>query len=146
MLNLARKAYRAVSGKKKSGGSGAAAGGTAAGGHVVVDGILLDDDAEPILYEGQVLHVDQSGCLNLGNMDHVYATSQSCIQALPTRTLQRAEDAGEQRTCWICQDDFAARDVVRTLPCGHVYHQGCIDQWLRVSKNCAVCERCVEAA
>lgn len=33
--------------------------------------------------------------------------------------------------CSICTEDFADGMHVRRLPCGHVFHPSCIDEWLR---------------
>jgi hypothetical protein len=33
-------------------------------------------------------------------------------------------------SCPVCTDDFVESEKVRILPCGHIYHQHCIDPWL----------------
>jgi hypothetical protein len=33
-------------------------------------------------------------------------------------------------SCSVCTDDFVESEKVRILPCGHIYHQHCIDPWL----------------
>ena len=33
-------------------------------------------------------------------------------------------------TCVICLDVFNLFDDIKTLPCGHIFHQNCIDTWL----------------
>lgn len=43
---------------------------------------------------------------------------------------------GQVMTCIICVDDIGAGDMVRILPCGHRYHQACIDTWLKRSLTC----------
>lgn len=35
-----------------------------------------------------------------------------------------------QSLCVICMDEFASSDQLRRLPCQHLFHQKCIDQWL----------------
>jgi hypothetical protein len=42
--------------------------------------------------------------------------------------------------CAVCLDDFAPGDLVRTLPCKHVYHQACIDPWLIDHGLCPYCK------
>lgn len=36
----------------------------------------------------------------------------------------------EPASCSICAEDFLDSENVRILPCGHIYHQRCIDSWL----------------
>ena len=36
----------------------------------------------------------------------------------------------EALSCSICTEDFVGSDIVRILPCDHIYHRHCIDQWL----------------
>jgi hypothetical protein len=53
--------------------------------------------------------------------------------------------AGETREqdCAVCLEDFVDEDgdsvELRTMPCSHSFHQGCIFRWLRVSRVCPCC-------
>lgn len=45
----------------------------------------------------------------------------------------------------MCLSAVEEREVVRLLPnCGHVFHVGCIDVWLRSHCTCPVCRAGVE--
>lgn len=62
------------------------------------------------------------------------------IQALPTRKFAGGEAAAADGTrCEICMEDFAEGDELRTLPCFHLFHSKCIDQWLQVNSICPIC-------
>jgi len=52
--------------------------------------------------------------------------------------------AGAQ--CVICVEDLTEGESVRTLPCGHVYHQECIDLWLQRSRLCPLCKRPIDSS
>lgn len=42
-----------------------------------------------------------------------------------------------ERTCSICLEKFLAGQLVRSLPCSHVFHAECIDSWLtQNSRHC----------
>jgi len=41
--------------------------------------------------------------------------------------------------CVICQDDFHDGDWVKKLHCSHIYHAGCINDWLERSLCCPMC-------
>lgn len=43
------------------------------------------------------------------------------------------------RTCPICLEDILVDNVVRVLPCLHVFHANCIRLWLRRNNACPCC-------
>lgn len=46
-----------------------------------------------------------------------------------------------QPTCMICSEDFQHRvTIIRELPCGHIYHPECIDEYL--SEQSSLCPQC----
>ncbi|XP_057552688.1 RING finger protein 11-like [Hippopotamus amphibius kiboko] len=51
-----------------------------------------------------------------------------------------------QEECGICWLDFVCGDPIRSLPCKHVYHLDCIDEWLTRSFNCPYCRGPVDVA
>lgn len=48
--------------------------------------------------------------------------------------------------CVICMMDFVYGDPIRFLPCMHIYHMDCIDDWLMRSFTCPSCMEPVDAA
>ncbi|KAF9980931.1 hypothetical protein BGZ75_007808 [Mortierella antarctica] len=51
-------------------------------------------------------------------------------------------NANAQTACSICLTEYEVGEQVRTLPCFHQYHQGCIDPWLlHVVSLCPMCKR-----
>jgi E3 ubiquitin-protein ligase BIG BROTHER-like protein len=42
--------------------------------------------------------------------------------------------------------DFEGGEMVKKLGCSHLYHSGCIAQWLGINKVCPVCNAEVKAA
>ncbi|EAX06830.1 ring finger protein 11, isoform CRA_a [Homo sapiens] len=48
--------------------------------------------------------------------------------------------------CVICMMDFVYGDPIRFLPCMHIYHLDCIDDWLMRSFTCPSCMEPVDAA
>ena len=41
--------------------------------------------------------------------------------------------------CSICQSPIEAGEKTRGIPCNDVYHQDCLDQWLKDNSTCPVC-------
>lgn len=64
------------------------------------------------------------------------------IEALPTRTYAAAdgaECAALGTNCQICLEDFREGDELRTLPCFHLFHAKCVDEWLKINSVCPTC-------
>ncbi|OOQ89702.1 hypothetical protein PEBR_06997 [Penicillium brasilianum] len=54
------------------------------------------------------------------------------------KTTTSAEPA--MSMCAICTDEFVKNQLLRVLPCGHLFHQSCVDEWLvRRSRTCPTC-------
>lgn len=66
--------------------------------------------------------------------------SQTQINRLPlvsySKYVYKAEDK-----CVICQYEFKNNERVRKLPCGHIFHKECVDEWLLKDKACPCCKK-----
>jgi len=51
-----------------------------------------------------------------------------------------------QNQCMVCLAEFVEGEEVRKLPCGHIFHAGCIDEWLRRCTDCPICKANVDRA
>jgi hypothetical protein len=61
---------------------------------------------------------------------------------IPTRKYgsEALEDSTEK--CPICWEDFTTRITVKELPCGHIFHPNCIDEWLKgYNLMCPYCKK-----
>ncbi|XP_061895008.1 RING finger protein 11b isoform X1 [Entelurus aequoreus] len=70
------------------------------------------------------------------------------IQHLPKGVYNPGQDGTKKkiRECVICMMDFVYGDPIRFLPCMHIYHMDCIDDWLMRSFTCPSCMEPVDAA
>ena len=78
----------------------------------------------------------------------VHARYESVMQ-LPVRKATAADAAGGDRCCAICLESIVAGDRLRSLPCGHSFHVGCIDPWLlrvapKALPSCPLCKASVQ--
>lgn len=48
-----------------------------------------------------------------------------------------------QGSCSICFEDLRQSDKISAIVCGHIYHHGCISQWMAAKKQCPSCRRAV---
>eukprot|EP00899_Mesostigma_viride_P012390 jgi/Mesvir1/21151/Mv18082-RA.2 len=70
--------------------------------------------------------------------------SAAQISVLPTSTVL-AHEVDKQQECVICLDTPAVGSVVRRLPCLHVFHAACVDEWLGLQSLCPVCKQKISA-
>eukprot|EP00397_Hematodinium_sp_SG-2012_P036776 GEMP01039746.1.p1 GENE.GEMP01039746.1~~GEMP01039746.1.p1 ORF type:complete len:360 (+),score=67.33 GEMP01039746.1:34-1113(+) len=61
------------------------------------------------------------------------------IDALPTQEFVSYAPQAQDKHCQICMEDFESGDAVKTLPCFHLFHGACVDQWLAINKVCPTC-------
>ena len=76
--------------------------------------------------------------------------SEEIIQNLPVFKIdekfmeisQKEDNKNEHfEKCVICMEKYEINDEVKTLPCFHIFHKECIDQWLKSGKStCPICK------
>ncbi|KAL2344215.1 hypothetical protein Fmac_005500 [Flemingia macrophylla] len=73
----------------------------------------------------------------------------SLLHVFPTFPYSSVKDLRKEKyslECAICLLEFEEDNVLRLLTlCCHVFHQDCIDLWLRSHKTCPVCRRDLDA-
>jgi len=80
-----------------------------------------------------------------------HPASMALISKLPTLKFSSSSDESGRVSatlCAICLDDFREGEELKRLPCSpieHLFHCGCIDQWLACSKKCPLCAHPVDA-
>lgn len=74
-------------------------------------------------------------------------TRRSSAAAAAAATAQGSGGGGSsssenltEQSCCICLETFAAGNSVRRLPCRHLFHATCIDEWLTTSSD--ICPEC----
>ena len=75
--------------------------------------------------------------------------AQKHIDRLPVETYDAAaaqsvshNDDSEVK-CLVCQHEYADQERLRRLPCGHVFHAECVDEWLTTHDSCLYCRKCI---
>ncbi|XP_007957730.1 E3 ubiquitin-protein ligase RNF149 [Orycteropus afer afer] len=76
-----------------------------------------------------------------GNQSHRKETKK-VIGQLPVHTVKRGEKGidVDAENCAVCIENFKAKDIVRILPCKHIFHRTCIDPWLLDHRTCPMCK------
>lgn len=68
--------------------------------------------------------------------------AKKAIRKLTTRTVRRGDKETDPdfNHCAVCIESYQLNDVVRVLPCKHVFHKGCVDPWLNEHCTCPMCK------
>ncbi|GAB5362488.1 hypothetical protein AAMO2058_000801200 [Amorphochlora amoebiformis] len=62
------------------------------------------------------------------------------VNSLPTEHFNEdGKRKGEK--CLVCQCEYEKGEVLKILPCGHAFHNGCISHWLLDHPQCPLCKR-----
>ncbi|KAK3119236.1 hypothetical protein QOZ80_9BG0716390 [Eleusine coracana subsp. coracana] len=73
----------------------------------------------------------------------VYDAAKMKKQQQPGGAGDGDEESGAG--CAVCLAEFRDGETLRLLPrCGHAFHRGCIDTWLRAHVNCPLCRAPVQ--
>ncbi|CAF0859957.1 unnamed protein product [Rotaria sordida] len=72
--------------------------------------------------------------------------SPGTIDALPMVIFGQTSDEFNQAECTICRTDYKANEKVKKLPCGHIFHDSCVAQWLSITGICPVCRHRIPSA
>ena len=102
---------------------------------LAVDQKIMDEicpNPDKMSYE-QLIELEEG----LGNVNK--GLSKEKINKIPLKPFHKAffEDNNE---CIICMEKFGENELVKQLPCGHIFHGECIDNWLIQQKNCPFCK------
>ncbi|XP_016418242.1 RING finger protein 150-like [Sinocyclocheilus rhinocerous] len=68
--------------------------------------------------------------------------AKKAISQLQVRTIRKGDQETESDfdNCAVCIEGYKANDVVRILPCRHLFHKGCVDPWLVDHRTCPMCK------
>lgn len=63
------------------------------------------------------------------------------IDQIPLAMFEQITGADPDAECMICYDKFTETDIVRVLPCSHLSHRSCIDDYLKQQSHlCPYCK------
>ncbi|XP_072315319.1 RING finger protein 150-like [Eucyclogobius newberryi] len=68
--------------------------------------------------------------------------AKKAISKLQLRTIRKGDEETESDfdNCAVCIEGYKANDVVRILPCRHLFHKACVDPWLLDHRTCPMCK------
>jgi len=82
---------------------------------------------------------------NIENGQQTQGLTEEQINQFPIGLYSAAVEQAENiDACTICLEDFKEGTEIRSLLCNHIFHQTCIDEWLKLRNNCPNCKRVFE--
>ncbi|KAM7532899.1 hypothetical protein Aperf_G00000128657 [Anoplocephala perfoliata] len=71
------------------------------------------------------------------------AATKKALKQLPVKCLDQVDNLISEGfdQCAICIEIFKPHDLIRSLPCRHMYHRACIDPWLLKHRSCPLCKQ-----
>ncbi|KTG01478.1 hypothetical protein cypCar_00030939, partial [Cyprinus carpio] len=77
-----------------------------------------------------------------GNQRRLGDAAKKAISQLQVRTIRKGDQETESDfdNCAVCIEGYKPNDVVRILPCRHLFHKGCVDPWLVDHRTCPMCK------
>ncbi|XP_073424108.1 E3 ubiquitin-protein ligase RNF130 isoform X2 [Dendrobates tinctorius] len=68
--------------------------------------------------------------------------AKKAIGKLTTRTVRKGDKETDPDFdhCAVCIESYKQNDIVRVLPCKHVFHKVCVDPWLSEHCTCPMCK------
>ncbi|KAM6972381.1 RING finger protein 150a [Aplochiton taeniatus] len=68
--------------------------------------------------------------------------AKKALSKLQVRTIRKGDKETESDfdNCAVCIEGYKPNDVVRILPCRHVFHKHCVDPWLQDHRTCPMCK------
>ncbi|XP_054635470.1 RING finger protein 150a isoform X3 [Dunckerocampus dactyliophorus] len=82
------------------------------------------------------------GTRNLQKYRRLGDAAKKAIGKLQVRTIKKGdkETDCDFDSCAVCIEAYKPNDVVRVLPCRHVFHKHCVDPWLHDHQTCPMCK------
>lgn len=83
----------------------------------------------------------QNSGLSIDELNSVAPTTPYVTKG--TSPLRALQDADNDDTCAVCLDQMDADAKTRRMPCQHVFHAKCIEDWVTKVNRCPVCNTCI---
>ncbi|CAH8282039.1 unnamed protein product [Eruca vesicaria subsp. sativa] len=98
-------------------------------------------DIDNMSYEELLALGDEIGTVSTALSEE--ALSRSLRKSIYQETDENGAislDKEDDIKCSICQEEYVDGDEVGTMPCEHMYHVSCVEQWLRMKNWCPICK------
>ena len=64
----------------------------------------------------------------------------SYLPAFAPKTWASSNKIPLNKECYICLQTFKKNNIIRQLPCDHMFCEGCLKPWLQKKSICPICK------
>lgn len=83
--------------------------------------------------------------MNMGSVDRGATDEQlSNLPSWKYKEIGNKEEITSCDECCICLAKYKEKEEIRELPCSHIFHLNCVDQWLKIISCCPLCKQELE--
>ncbi|XP_016581466.2 E3 ubiquitin protein ligase RIE1 [Capsicum annuum] len=80
--------------------------------------------------------------INMGSVDRGASDEQlSGLLSWKYKEIGNEEEITSSNECCICLAKYKDKEEIRQLPCTHIFHLKCVDQWLKIISCCPLCKQ-----
>ncbi|KAI5645761.1 ring finger domain-containing protein [Phthorimaea operculella] len=98
----------------------------------------------PMVLDGQHVHHHMHHYMQM-HPPHLHISIQPSVMRNTYRhAYARPAPHHQDEKCTICLSLFEVNSDCRRLPCMHLFHMECVDQWLGTNKHCPICRVDIE--
>ncbi|KAF8085813.1 hypothetical protein N665_0646s0015 [Sinapis alba] len=102
-------------------------------------------DIDNMSYEELLALGDKMGTVSTALSEEALSRSlQKSIYQETDESGSNSLNEDDDIKCSICQEEYFDGDEVGTMPCEHMYHVSCVQQWLRMKNWCPICKTSAE--
>ena len=75
-----------------------------------------------------------------GNNENILIENNFNADNIPDIKLEDVTELNdENKICLICLEEYANNDIIKKLPCNHIFHSECLKIWLSIKPSCPTC-------
>lgn len=102
--------------------------------------LLMNTEALAGGYEERLIEVQEMLSRRRG------LANETISQVMQFKWGEEGAPENSQTQCMVCLMDFEDGEDCRKLPCDHVFHASCVDEWLRRCTDCPICKCNIDRA
>jgi len=103
---------------------------------------MVESDLESSVDSESIPNVEEIIMFEVDEDDNLALPKQlldELTETIPTQKFEKGEFNND--VCSVCFENFMEEEEVKALECKHVFHQNCIDPWLKKTLKCPLCRQ-----